>query len=131
MNAEQAAQQLVDELVQAWNSRDGAAFSRLFAESADYVTGAGLRLAGRGQILEALFGSATKNTDSGAVSVVTQSVKVLGPDATVVLCTWRMGPGGSPQERDPAGRSGLMTMVMQRAGHAWRIILLQNTDMTP
>ena len=131
MNAEQAIGNVVENLVDAWNSRDSAAFSRLFAENADYVTGSGVRLSGRGRIRDVLFGSAPSSGDSGLVTVVNESVKVLGSDVAVILCTWRMGPGGSGRLHDSAGRSGLMTIVTQRLGNEWRITTLQNTDTRP
>ncbi len=40
-NIEDGIQVVVDRLVDAWNRRDWASFSRLFAEEADYVTGSG------------------------------------------------------------------------------------------
>ena len=122
MNAEHALQQLVLDLVRAWNSRDGTSFCGLFDEDADYVTGSGVRLAGRGSIRDALFADASGALDSEQVAVTTQSVKALGPDAAVILCTWQI---------DSAGRAGVMTIVTRRTGEAWRIIALQNTDKTP
>jgi uncharacterized protein (TIGR02246 family) len=131
MSAEQASKQLVDELVRAWNSRDGAAFSCLFAEDADYVTGSGARLAGRESIRDALFGSATNRIEPGQVDVVTESIKALGQDAAVILCMWQMSPGGATRGAGSAGRQGLMTIVTHRAASAWHIIALQNTDKLP
>jgi hypothetical protein len=55
---------------------------------------------------------------------VTESIKMLGPDAAVVLCAWRMGA-------EPADRAGLLTIVAQHADLGWRIIALHNTDTTP
>ena len=122
---------MVDRLAVAWNSADWAAFSRLFAEDADYVTGSGVRWAGRHEIHAALAQRARESSDSGRVSLVTESVKPLGTDAAVVLCTWQMGAGDVSPGHRSAGRSGYVTIVTQRAGDAWRIIALQNTDKPP
>ena len=81
-----AIARLVDDLADTWNRRDGASFGRLFAENADYVTGSGVRLTGRGQIREALFTRAEGPVNSGPISIVTQSLNMLGPDAAVILC---------------------------------------------
>ena len=70
MSFEQATQQLVDELARAWNSQDWVSFSRLFAENADYVSGSGVRLAGRGAIHHGLSTRALDSFDSGRVSLV-------------------------------------------------------------
>jgi uncharacterized protein (TIGR02246 family) len=130
MSVKQAIQQLVDELARAWNSQDWASFSRLFAEDADYVTGSGVRLAGRGPIHRGLSTRALDSFDSGQVSLVIESIKILGPDAVVILCAWRMGRGDASHAHDSAGRAGLITIVTQRAGGTWRIVALQNTDKT-
>ena len=131
MNIEQTIRRVVEELVEAWNRRDGASFSRLFSENADYVTGSAVRLAGRSQIRDALFTRAPVSTETGPVSFVTQSVKILGPDVAVILCAWQMSPGDAPQNRESGGRTGFVTIVMQGAADGWRIIALQNTDTVP
>jgi uncharacterized protein (TIGR02246 family) len=123
MDIDQAVRRVVEELVGAWNRGDGASFSRLFAENADYVTASGVHLAGRGQIRDALFTRAPVSTESGQVSLVTDSVKVLGPDAAVILCAWQMAPGASV-------RTGFVTIVMQGGADGWHIVALQNTDTT-
>jgi uncharacterized protein (TIGR02246 family) len=131
MNVERAIEKLVDRLVEAWNCRDGATFSRLFTENADYVTSSGVRLAGPEPIRDVLFGSPPNSVDSGQVTVEIEFIKVLQADIAVVLCMWRMSSGVTAQGRDSAGRSGLMTIVTRYVGNNWRIITLQNTDAKP
>jgi uncharacterized protein (TIGR02246 family) len=131
MSIEQAVQRVVEDLVGAWNRRDWASFTRLFAEDADYVTGAGVRLAGCDQIHDALFAREPVSIESDQVSLVTESIKILGPDAAVVLCAWRMGPGDTPKVPRSSVRNGFVSIVMQDAGDGWRIIALQNTDARP
>ena len=128
MSIEQAIRRVVEELVGAWNRGDGASFSRLFAENADYVTASGVRLAGRDQIRNALFTRTPISTEADQVSLVTESVKILGEGVAVILCAWQMGPGGAPQIHESSVRTGFVTVVMQGEGDRWRIIALQNTD---
>ena len=113
-------QMVVDDLVDAWNRHDWDAFSRLFMVDADYVTGTGIRLAGRRRIHEELSTRAHDPVMSDHVFLVTQSVKAVGQDAAVVLAQWRLSDT----------RSGLLTIVMQRAEETWHIVALQNTDTT-
>ena len=131
MSIERTIQRVVDELIAAWNRRDGASFSQLFAEDADYVTGAGIRLAGRGRIHDALFAHPVVMAEADKVSIVTQSVKIVASDAAVVLCGWQMDPADASQSQESDARTGLVTMVMQRTADGWRIVALQNTDATP
>ena len=118
---------LVDDLADTWNRRDGASFGRLFAENADYVTGSGVRLTGRGQIRDALFTRA-EGPVNYPISIVTQSLNMLGPDAAVMLCAWQIGSGDASGIDASPARSGFVTIVAQRARDGWQIIALQNTD---
>lgn len=132
MNIEQTIRKLVEQLVEAWNLHDGASFSRLFAPDAYYVTGSGVRLAGRGQIEDALFApSSDTGSDSDQVSLVTESIRILGPDAAVVLCAWRMPPADAAEGHESTVRAGFVTIVMQHTVDRLEIIALQTTDTTP
>jgi len=66
---EGAIRKVVEDLADAWNRRDWQSFGRLFAEDADYVTGAAIRLAGRGRIQEALSSQADTSLESSRVSL--------------------------------------------------------------
>jgi hypothetical protein len=59
---------------------------------------------------------------------VMQSIHLLGTDAAVLLCSWRMGSGNSWEEGESIVRDGVATIVVKRSGESWRIIALQNTD---
>jgi uncharacterized protein (TIGR02246 family) len=128
MNVEQEIHVLIDELARTWNARDGDSFCRLFDENADYVTGSGVHLAGRGSIHESLFRRADESPEFGQVSLATESITRVGSDAAVILCRWRMNAGDAAHASSLPERSGIMTIVTQRSGKAWRIIALQNTD---
>lgn len=119
MEIDPTIQDLIDELAGAWNLRDGPAFGRLFAEDADYVTGAGIRLAGRHRILGILSEQAGPSVTNQEVSLAAESVKLLPAGIAVVLCSWRMSA---------EARSGLLTMVIRRDVEGWRILALHNTD---
>ena len=119
---------VVEELVGAWNRQDGTSFGRLFAEDAHYVTGSGVRLAGRGQIQDLVFGGPPGAVAPGQVSATTESVKMVGTDVAVILCAWHMGSDDVPTAHESIVRSGVMTIVTQRIGGTWQIIALHNTD---
>jgi uncharacterized protein (TIGR02246 family) len=108
------------------NRRDWPAFGRLFAEDADYVTGAGIRLAGRDRILEVLSEQVALSVPDQKVTLAAESVKVLPAEVAVVLCSWRMWEGAGAGRAAP--RSGLLTMVMRRGAAGWHILALHNTD---
>jgi uncharacterized protein (TIGR02246 family) len=129
MDVDRSIQELIDNLADAWNRLDWPAFGRLFAEDADYVTGAGIRLAGRAQIVDVLSRQAALSVPGQDVSLAAESVKLLPSEIAVVLCSWRMG---AKEGTDAIGgaRAGLLTMVMRSNEAGWRIIALHNTDRT-
>jgi uncharacterized protein (TIGR02246 family) len=130
MGIDESLQRLVERLVKTWNDRDWASFSQLFADNAHYVTGAGVCLAGRQRIHDNFVTRVPASAEAERVSLVMQSIHLLGTDAAVLLCSWRMGFGTSGEDRESIVRDGVATIVVERAGESWRIIVLQNTDKT-
>ena len=129
MGIDESLQRLVERMVKTWNDRDWASFSQLFADNANYVTGSGVCLRGRQQIHEHFVTRVPAPAEAERVSLVMQSIHLLGTDAAVLLCSWRMGFGDSGQDRESIVRD-VATIVVERAGESWRIIALQNTDKT-
>ena len=109
---------LVHDLVSAWNHGDATDFASLFTAEADYVTGAGMWLHGRGSIAELL-----------STAVAPPRVSVEG-DASVhdygavssVVFRWVTDPGIEPRRR------GVVTCLLVKSGEAWLIDRLHNTD---
>ena len=91
---------MIDKLADAWNRRDWPAFGRLFAEDADYVTGAGIRLAGRDRILEVLSEQVAFSVPDHEVTLAVESVKVLPAEVASVPI------GGSHITRGDYARHG-------------------------
>jgi len=109
------------ELAAAWNRGDWSGLASLFAEDADYVTGAGIHLRGRREIREHLSTASQDPDRSGAaeVSITHVQVRPIGGDVASALVSWRM---------PAAGRGGCFTLVLSRDEGAWRILTLHNTD---
>jgi len=130
MSVERAIQDVIERLVDAWNRHDWPSFGRLFTEDAYYVTGAGVRLAGRARILDDLSSREASSHESDRVRLVTDAVKRLGPDVVVALCSWRTAAQESQPSGGPGARAGLLTIVMWSARDGWEIVALHNTDRT-
>jgi uncharacterized protein (TIGR02246 family) len=128
MDIDESLQRLVERLAKTWNDRDWASFSQLFADDAHYVTGAGVCLPGRQRIHDNFVTRVPAPAEAERVSLVMQSIHLLGTDAAVLLCSWRMGSGNSWEEGESIVRDGVATIVVKRSGESWRIIALQNTD---
>ncbi len=123
MSVERRIRRAIGDLAEAWNRRDGDSFVRLFAEDADYITAAGVRLSGRARLVEELFPIERAASPPGPVSMEVETIRVLAPGAAVALCSWRMAGA----QREPAAREGLVTLVFREEGGAWRIVALHNT----
>lgn len=130
MGIDESLRRLVDRLMRTWNDRDWASFSQLFADNANYVTGAGVCLPGRQRIHDYFATRVPEPTEAESVSLAIQSIHLLGTDAAVLLCSWRMGFGDSAEDGGSPVRAGVATIVVERAGESWRVIALQNTDKT-
>lgn len=120
MNETAAIEEILDRLVQAWNRRDGPAFAALFTSDADYVTGDGDWIRGRGAI-DRLVRDAAAGAEAFIEGAV--SIRQAGNVATAVF-RW------SARVPDGAGSRGVTTCVLTRRQSRWLIELLQNTDCT-
>lgn len=110
---------VLDHLVEAWNSRDGARFAALFAEPSDYVTGEAEWLRGRQAI-----GRLVERAEPGADVVLEPepSVRVHGDFASVTF-QW------VARKDDGQTARGVMTGLLVRTPDGWLFDRLQNTDM--
>jgi uncharacterized protein (TIGR02246 family) len=123
-----AIRALVGELIETWNRGDIHAFSALFTEDADYVTGSGRLCHGRQAIVRDLGAACRDGAQDAAVTITNTSIRLLRPDVAIVHCTWEMG-AGRRGENPPAGRQGTMIQVLTRTDGRWKVVALQNTDV--
>ena len=110
---------VLDHLVEAWNSRDGARFAALFAEQSDYVTGDAEWLRGR-QAIGRLVERAGPGPD--VVLEPEPSVRVHG-DYVSVTFRW------VARQDDGRTARGVMTGLLVRTPDGWLFDRLQNTDV--
>ena len=109
---------ILDRLLEAWNSRDGARFSALFAPQSDYVTGEAEWVRGRDAIARLV-----ERAEPGPDVTIdgTPSVRVQG-DAASVTFRWVARAGGRTSR-------GVTTGVLVRTPDGWLFDRLQNTDV--
>jgi uncharacterized protein (TIGR02246 family) len=127
MIVELAIQDVVARLAAAWNDQDWAGFSEFFAEDADYVTGAGVRISGRAHIRAHLSSLSEGSPPPDKVALKIDSVKLLASDFALVLCSWQTVGNRQPREGCPA-RAGVITMVGRATRDRWEVVALHNTD---
>jgi uncharacterized protein (TIGR02246 family) len=110
---------LVDAFVHAWNTHDGPAFGRLYADDADWVMVGGERLKGRIAIEEALAkehaGWARKTTLREADVMVRE----LDRERAIVMFKWEIA---SDAERAARPFRGSSVLVVAKARDGWVIV---------
>ena len=114
---------LYDALLNAWNQRDAAAFAGMFAEDGTSIGFDGSVAIGA-EISEHLSGVFGDHPTAAYVAKV-REVRSLAPDAAVLRAIVGMVPPGS-DELNPAANA-LQSLVAERRGEGWRIVLFQNT----
>ena len=106
--------ELVAALIDSWNDGDARRFASLFSESADYVTGQGVRIKGRKGIAELLVSGETDEVRLDE----RPSIRLHG-DAASVVFSWHSGE---------SARRGVILLAATHQRDGWRIDRLQNTD---
>ncbi len=122
-----AIRESVRQMEAGWNSKSGAAFSKPFAEDADYVVINGMHIRGRdaiGKGHQQIFDTFMKATTLG---LNVKQTRYLRPDVAVVHVGARLKqpqPDGSAKETDAA-----ITLVMSKEKGGWQIVAFQNTQV--
>jgi uncharacterized protein (TIGR02246 family) len=128
-DAEQAAGEIVAEMVHGWNAHDAHAFAAIFASDADFTNVFGMGAQGRQEIERfhrPIFETMFKASRLTAIETRTRPVR---SDVAAVAVVWEM-PGAC----DPAGnqwpsRRGLMNLLITRERGAWSIAVMHNMEL--
>lgn len=130
VSVDETTQELIIQLVAAWNSRDMRAFASLFTADASYITGQGRLLKGREAIEQEFSQSQAEDDSDPAVIITGTQTRLLTPDVALAHIEWEMAaPTDQAAAADTPARRGIITQVLIRQGEIWRIAALQNTDI--
>lgn len=119
---EAAIRNNVNEMVEGWNTKNGARWASVFAEDADYVVINGSYVKGRADIEKShnmIFSTIYKDT---TVSLNFKQIRFLRPDVAVVHVT-----GRRDGQTDDLKQGAIITMVMTKGKDGWKIAAFQNT----
>lgn len=119
---EAAIRDNVKQLETAWNTKNGAAFAKPFAEDADYVIINGRMIKGRADIAtghQRIFDTVFKDTK---LALTVKQLRFLRPDVAVVHASGvREGP------TKELTQDATITFVMTKSQQGWTIAAFQNT----
>jgi uncharacterized protein (TIGR02246 family) len=120
-----AIERLYRELLAAWNARDADAFASRFTDDGVTYGFDGSELCGRAAIageLHRVFG----DHETGRYVAVVRSTRALREDVMLLRAVAGMvPPGRGDLEPD---LNAAQTMLAERTGDGWRVVLLQNTQ---
>jgi uncharacterized protein (TIGR02246 family) len=111
----------------AWNAADGPAFAARFAEDADFIHILGGYYTGRAAIEAGhrmIFGTIYKGS---TVRYSVEKIRFLRPDVAIVFLRQflQFFEDGAPKELEARP-----TILAEKAGAEWRIVMLQNTRIS-
>src|SRR5687768_5388848 len=129
MSEPESLKATIDLLVEAWTSNDMSTFGSLFADDANYVSGAGLWFKGRDAIVQGLSNEEGSAGENLKVVFRDEQVKLIKADVAVVHNTWEVLAENDQGLQKRPLRKGVITLVMVSDGNRWRIAALQNTDV--
>jgi uncharacterized protein (TIGR02246 family) len=112
---------LVDDIVEAWNSHNGEAFGRLFAEDAVLISRGEVVVEGRANIVKAW--------KTSTIVLSAKTVRKLRSDAALVLLRL-ITPSSDEQGEQKQGGVSAMLFVAIKELDGWRIAASQITKLS-
>lgn len=122
--AEGAARELYEKLIQAWNKRNARDFALVFASNGSIVGYDGSQVDGQldiGAHISEIF----SHHQTAAYVTIVREVRPISSDVVVLRANAGMVPPGK-DELNP-DRNAVQSMVAARKGGKWEIALFQNT----
>ena len=119
-----AAQALYRQLLDAWNTRNSAAYAGLFTEDANVIGFDGSMMNGQAEI-EATLGQIFADHPTAAYVGKVSGVRLIAAGVAIVRALAGMVPPGQ-KDLSPAVNT-VQTLVATRRADVWRIVLFQNT----
>lgn len=122
--AEGAARELYEKLIQAWNKRNARDFALVFASNGSIVGYDGSQVDGQLDVGAHISEIFSHHQTASYVTIV-REVRPISSDVVVLRANAGMVPPGK-DELNP-DRNAVQSMVAARKGGKWEIALFQNT----
>ncbi len=126
-----AVRKLPQDFCNAWAKHDGHQLAKIMAADVDFVNVGANWLQGKADFEKYHTRLLSGRFKEAALTSLQTEVRFLGKDTAVVHWSWKIEGDknfdGTPRTR----RFGLMTMVAQRRGGSWQVVVAQNTNAIP
>ena len=127
-NDEDAVRKLPQMFCDAWAKHDGHELGKIMAEDVDFVTVATVYLHGRADFEKFHVRLLSGRFKDSTITPLETTIHFLHPDMAVVHWSWKIEGDKNFDGTPRPPRFGMMTMVAEKRGGAWQVVVAQNTN---
>jgi uncharacterized protein (TIGR02246 family) len=125
---EEAVRKLPQSFCDAWAKHDGHELAKIMADNVDFVTVATVYLHGRTDFEKFHTRLLNGRFKDSTITPLEITARLLRPDMAVVHWSWKIEGDKNFHGTPRPPRFGMMTMVSQKRGNSWQIVVAQNTN---
>src|SRR5215471_20169856 len=125
---EEAVSKLPQSFCDAWAKHDGHELAKIMADDVDFVTVATVYLHGRADFEKFHTRLLSGRFKDSTITPLETTVRFLRPDMAVVHWSWKIEGDKNFDSTPRPPRFGMMTMVAQKRGSTWQVVVAQNTN---
>lgn len=126
---EQGIWKTIEKFKTAWNIHNAAAFAGVFAKDVDFTNVFGQQFHGRAAIEAQHATIFTSMFNTSSISILKIYIRFLNETFAAVDVIWNMNGARDFMGNPWPDRKGLMSLVMQREGEEWFILVMHNMDL--
>jgi len=125
---EEAVRKLPQAFSDAWAKHDGHELAKMMADDVDFVTVATTYLHGRSDFEKFHVRLLSGRFKDSTITPLQTIVRFLRRDMAVVHWSWKIEGDKNPDGTLRQPRYGMMTLVAERRGSNWLVVVGQNTN---
>jgi len=125
---EEAVGKLPQAFSDAWAKHDGHELAKLMADDVDFVTVATTYLHGQSDFEKFHVRLLSGRFKDSSLTPLQTTVRFLRPDMAVVHWSWKIDGDRNPDGTPRQPRYGMMTLVAEKRGGNWLVVVGQNTN---
>jgi uncharacterized protein (TIGR02246 family) len=125
---EEAVRKLPQAFSDAWAKHDGHELAKLMADDADFVTVATTYLHGQSDFEKFHVRLLSGRFKDSTITPLETTVRFLRPNMGVVHWSWKIEGDKNPDGTPRQPRYGMMTLVAEKRGGHWLVVVGQNTN---
>jgi len=125
---EEAVRKLPQTFSDAWAKHDGHELAKMMADDVDFVTVATTFLHGQSDFEKFHVRLLSGRFKDSTITPLQTTARFLHPDMAVVHWSWKIEDDKNPDGTPRQPRYGMMTLVAEKRGGNWLVVVGQNTN---